>query len=118
MTMTMFKSILIIGIIALGCGLWLDGAIARLRKRREAEAACPSPGVYIKAEIEARGWTRVDLARRMECSARTVSDIINGEHGIDAGAAHALAGAFGTSAEMWMNLQAAHDQRRGQVVAS
>jgi len=114
----MFESLLIIGVLALGCGLWLDWLIAWLRRRREAEAACPSPGIYIAAELKARDWTRADLARLMGCSVRTVSDIINGERDITLETAIGLAAAFGTSAELWVNLQVSHDRRRCRVVAS
>jgi len=36
--LTMLESLLVIGVFAIGCGLWLDIIVTRLRLRREAEA--------------------------------------------------------------------------------
>jgi len=67
------------------------------------------PGAYIKMELEARGWTQADLAQILGRAAPTVSDIINGKRGITPETAAGLAAAFGTTAQVWMNLQTSHD---------
>jgi len=63
------------------------------------------PGEYIRDEIEARGWTQVDLADVMGRPVTTVNQIINGKREITIQTAQELAAAFGTSAELWANLE-------------
>lgn len=69
------------------------------------------PGDYIKAEIEARGWTQAGLAEILGCTAQTVGDLLDGKCGITPDTASGLAAAFGTSAQVWVNLQTAYDLR-------
>ena len=63
------------------------------------------PGVFIREELEARGWTQRDLAFILDCSEQTVTKLISGKSGISAEMAKALAEAFGTSASLWAGLQ-------------
>lgn len=63
------------------------------------------PGVFIREELDARGWTQRDLAFILDCSEQTVTKIISGKSGISAEMAKALAEAFGTSASLWAGLQ-------------
>ncbi len=63
------------------------------------------PGVFIREELDARGWTQRDLAFILNCSEQTVTKIISGKSGISAEMAKALAEAFGTSASLWAGLQ-------------
>ena len=63
------------------------------------------PGEYIRDEIEARGWTQRDLAGVLGRSEPKVSELINGKRAITSQAARELAAAFGTSAEVWLNLE-------------
>jgi HTH-type transcriptional regulator/antitoxin HigA len=67
------------------------------------------PGEFIKEELEARGWTQGDLATIMGRQDSVVSAIINGKRSVSSQIASELASAFGTSAELWMNLQATYD---------
>lgn len=69
------------------------------------------PGDYIKAEIEARGWTPADLSAALGCATQMVSDLLDGKRGITPDTASGLAAAFGTSAQVWMNIQAVYDSR-------
>lgn len=64
------------------------------------------PGEYIREELEARGWTQETFAQILGRTVTTVNMIINGRRSITAETAHALAAAFDTSAELWMNLDA------------
>ena len=66
-----------------------------------------SPGEFLKDEIEARGWSQVDLAEILGRNARLVSEIINGKRSVTPETAVGLADAFGTSAQLWMNLESA-----------
>jgi HTH-type transcriptional regulator/antitoxin HigA len=65
-----------------------------------------TPGRVIKKELEARGWTQVDLARILGRPEQTVSEIVQGRKQITPETALGLAQAFGTSAEMWLGLEA------------
>ena len=67
------------------------------------------PGVYIRKELEERGWSQVDLACILNCHAQTVNMIISGKRGIGANMARALGVAFGVSAELFINLQRMYD---------
>lgn len=63
------------------------------------------PGVYIREELESRGWTQRDLAFILGYSEQTVNKVISGKSGISAEMAKALGDAFGTSASLWAGLQ-------------
>ena len=67
-----------------------------------------SPGEYIRDEIAARGWTQEALAHILGRPLRTVNQIISGNRAITPQTAQELAAAFGTSAELWMNLESAY----------
>ena len=63
------------------------------------------PGEYLKDELEAREWTQIDLAKIIDRPPRTISDIINNKRGISTETAMDFAAAFGTSADLWLNLE-------------
>ena len=63
------------------------------------------PGEFIRDELAERGWKQEDLARILGRPLPTVNQIIGGKTAITPETAHELAEAFGTSAEMWMNLE-------------
>lgn len=71
------------------------------------------PGEYIKDEIEARGWTQRDLARVLGRSEPKVSELINGKRAVTVRTAMELGAAFGTGAEVWLNLEAQWRLRQG-----
>jgi HTH-type transcriptional regulator/antitoxin HigA len=81
-----------------------------------------SPGEYITEELEARGWSQLDLAEILGRPPQAVNEIVKAKRAITPETARGLASAFGTSAQMWMNLQSAYDlartqQSEGNVVA-
>jgi HTH-type transcriptional regulator / antitoxin HigA len=67
-----------------------------------------APGEFIREELEARGWTQSDLARILGRPLAAVNQIIQGKRAITPRTARELAAAFGTSAEMWLNLETAY----------
>ena len=71
------------------------------------------PGEYTRDEIEARGWTQRDLAHVMGRSEPKISELINGKRAVTVQTARELAAAFGTSAEVWLNLEAQWRLREG-----
>lgn len=70
------------------------------------------PGEFIKEELEARGWTQVELAEILDRPPRLVSEIITGKRSITPETARGLAAAFGTTPELWMNLEGAYQLSR------
>lgn len=66
------------------------------------------PGEYLRDEIEARGWSPSDLAEILGYERNVISDIFAGRRSISPEFAKALADAFGTSAQLWLNLQSAY----------
>lgn len=67
------------------------------------------PGEYVRDELEARGWTQRDLAKVINRPLQAVNEIIRGKKRITAETAKAIALAFGTSPELWLNLQTYYD---------
>jgi HTH-type transcriptional regulator/antitoxin HigA len=66
------------------------------------------PGDYIREELEARCWTQSDLAAIMHRPLRTINEIISGKKAITPETAVGLSQAFGTSPELWLNLETAY----------
>jgi len=64
------------------------------------------PGRIIRRELEARGWTQKDLAEITGRPEQVVSQIIQGRKQVTPETALQLAAAFGTSADLWLNLEA------------
>ncbi len=63
------------------------------------------PGDFIREEIEARGWTQQELADILARPLQTVNEIIRGKKRITSETAQELAHAFGTSPQLWLNLE-------------
>lgn len=64
------------------------------------------PGVFIEEELDARNWRQADLAEIISRSPAEVSALISGKRAISPEIAMELGEAFGTSAKVWMNLEA------------
>ena len=67
-----------------------------------------SPGDFIKEELEARNWTQDDLAEILGRPTRLVNELIAAKRGITPETAKGLGEALGTSAQLWMNLEAVY----------
>jgi len=67
-----------------------------------------SPGEYLRDELDERGWTQAEFAEIIGRPPRLVSELIAGKRGITPDTAADLAAALGTSAQVWMNLDAAY----------
>lgn len=67
------------------------------------------PGQVLKTVLEDAGVTANSLALALRIPANRLTEIINGRRSISADTALRLACFFGTSAQMWMNLQAKYD---------
>lgn len=68
------------------------------------------PGEILLEEFLAPGGiSQVEFAERIGCTRARLNEVIKGRRGISADAALDLADALGTSARLWMNLQATWD---------
>lgn len=68
------------------------------------------PGKVLGAiDMSEIGFNQIDLAKRCGCSSRKISGIVNGKQRISSSFAITLESAIGTSAEMWVRMQAEHD---------
>jgi len=70
------------------------------------------PGDFIREELEARGWTQSDLAEIMGRPVETINRVVTGKLAVTPETARGLASAFGTSAEVWLNLESAYQLSR------
>jgi|SRR5579871_1366027 len=80
-------------------------AVTRADDAGRTPAEVFPPGDFIREELEARRWTQGDLAEVLGRPLSAINEIINGKKRITADTAKELAAAFGTSAQVWMNLE-------------
>lgn len=79
-------------------------------ERRTSAAWKIHPGEILKQEfLRPMGATGYRLAKALDVNQQTVNDILLKKRGISAEMALRLGKVFGTSAEFWMNLQAAYE---------
>ncbi len=72
------------------------------------------PGDFIREEMEARGWSQLDLAEILDLQPTSLNQILSGKRKIAPEVAVKLGDAFGTSADLWMNLQTTYDLWKSQ----
>lgn len=75
----------------------------RTQKLIESESVIPYH-VFVLDELEARGWSRELFAEKLEVSVKFANQICYGKAPMTDEVALALARAFGTSRELWINL--------------
>jgi addiction module HigA family antidote len=74
------------------------------------------PGEILLAEfMRPHGLSQNRLARNIDLSPARVNDIAHGRAGISAAIALRLAKYFGTTPELWMNLQSSYELRKAQA---
>jgi HTH-type transcriptional regulator/antitoxin HigA len=66
------------------------------------------PGEFIREELEARGWTQMDLADILGRPLKLVNDIILGKRTITPETAKGLGDAFGVDPQFFLNLESAY----------
>ena len=68
------------------------------------------PGqVLAEVYMAEMGLNQTGLAGKCGCSPRKINEVVNGKRGISPSFALVLESALGTSAEMWVRMQAEHD---------
>lgn len=73
------------------------------------------PGEILSEEfLKPLGVTQVALAEHLDIPVQRVNELVRGKRGVTPETAWLLAGAFGTTPEFWLNLQANHDLARAR----
>ena len=68
------------------------------------------PGKVLKeVYMSEMSLNQTSLAKLCECSPRKINEIVNGKRGISPSFAITLESVLGTTAEMWVRMQAEHD---------
>ena len=75
------------------------------------------PGEVLADELTELGVTPTELARQINVPPNRVTQIIHGRRNVSGDTALRLGHWFGTSAQFWLNLQAAYDVRVAQEKA-
>lgn len=90
----------------------------------EEKMAPIHPGEILLADfLEPLGISQYRLAKEMNVYPRKINEIVHGKRAVTADTALRLARYFGTTAELWMNLQAhyelemARDEVESQIMA-
>ena len=73
------------------------------------------PGETLAEELEARGLTQSQLARTMRRPVQAINEIVRGKKRITGETALQLADALGTSAELWIRLEADYELTRARL---
>jgi len=77
--------------------------------KREKRLAPIHPGMILREVLKEAGLSVNALALALRVPANRMGAIVKGERGITGDTALRLARYFGTSAQMWMNVQAKYD---------
>lgn len=73
------------------------------------------PGEILSEDfIKPLGVTQVALAEHLKVPVQRINELVRGKRGVTPETAWLLAGAFGTTPEFWLNLQANHDLVRAR----
>lgn len=69
------------------------------------------PGEHLAEQLEALGMSAAELARQLKVPTNRITAILNGQRAVTGDTALRLGHFFGTSAELWMNLQKLYELR-------
>ena len=73
------------------------------------------PGEVLREELDTIGLSANALAKALGVPVNRITMILNGQRGISADTALRLARYFGTTPQLWMNLQKTWELRRAEV---
>jgi HTH-type transcriptional regulator/antitoxin HigA len=76
------------------------------------------PGEFLKEELDARGWSQIELAEIIGRQPKLVNEIITGKRSITPETAIQLGEALGTGPELWMNLESQYQLSKVQPKAN
>ena len=69
------------------------------------------PGEHLAEELDALDMSAAELARRLKVPTNRVTAILNGQRAISGDTALRLAHFFGTTPQLWLNLQSLYEIR-------
>jgi len=69
------------------------------------------PGEILREELELLGMSAAEFARQLDVPTNRITGILNEERAVTADTALRLGHWFGTSAEMWLNMQKLYELR-------
>lgn len=73
------------------------------------------PGEILREELDAIGLSANDLAKALGVPVNRITMIVDGQRGVSADTALRLARYFGTTPQLWMNLQKTWELRRAEI---
>jgi len=79
------------------------------KTKKTHKLALQHPGEYLRSVLEDAGLSANAVALALRVPGNRLTEILNGRRAITADTAMRLGRYFGTSAQMWMNLQAKYD---------
>ena len=75
------------------------------------------PGEILREEMDERDLSANALAQALDIPANRITTILNRQRGVTAEIAQRLSRYFGTTAELWLNLQKNWELRRAEIEA-
>ena len=75
------------------------------------------PGEILREELDALGLSANALAKALGVPVNRVTMILNGQRGVSADTALRLGRYFGTTPQLWLNLQKTWELRRAEIGA-
>ena len=75
------------------------------------------PGEILRQELDEIGMSANALSKALDVPVNRVTAILNGQRGVTANTALRLARYFGTTPQLWLNLQKTWELRRAEIEA-
>ena len=75
------------------------------------------PGEILRDELDELGISANALSKALDVPVNRVTAILNGQRGVTANTALRLARYFGTTPQLWLNLQKTWELRRAEIEA-
>ena len=75
------------------------------------------PGEILREELDALGLSANVLSKALGVPVNRITMILNGQRGVSADTALRLARYFGTTPQLWLNLQKTWELRRAEIEA-
>ena len=73
------------------------------------------PGEILRDELDALGLSAKALSKALGVPVNRVTTILNGQRGVSADTALRMARYFGTTPQLWLNLQKTWELRRAEI---
>ena len=73
------------------------------------------PGEILRDELETLGLSANALSKRLDVPVNRITAILQGTRGVTANTALRLARFFGTTPQVWLNLQKTYELRREEI---